>query len=193
MGSTQNAPHSPCPPSTRPAGASGRAGSPCSPNCRRICLAGSAGRSRASKSGDGGIVPASPSLSPGPPASPAPPPQLGSPVPAGIRTRLPAPRVPVQLLWQRLRAVPVLEGLCGDKDTRQSPVPTPSVRPGSSFAPGKGRRRRWGCRGRRALTGLAAALARLGSGVAQGLAGPALLQVLGAAAGQARGVCGHRG
>lgn len=38
-----------------------------------------------------------------------------SPVPPAICTRLPAPRVPVQPVRQRLGTVPLLEGLCGDR------------------------------------------------------------------------------
>lgn len=131
-------------PSTHPAGASSRASSPCSPSCRRICLAGSAGRSWASKWGDDGIVLVSPNPPSIPSPAPSPPAQLGSPLPAGIRTRLPAPRVPVQPIWQRLRAVPALEGLCGgtgtpvSASTRCPPSPRASVRPSHGFCPGEG-------------------------------------------------------
>jgi len=99
--------------------------------------AGSAWRALRGEAGRPNRVTAAPS--PRPPARPQhrqhsqpPPPQPGSPVPAGTRTRLPAPRVPGQPVRQRLRAVPALEGLCGDRDTRECQ----RLRPGEGTAAG---------------------------------------------------------
>lgn len=117
----------------------------------------------------GGIIPV--------PLTPPPPKIKCTPTPIPIRTRLPAPRVPLQPVRQRLGAVAALEGLCGAAwggDTGVSTAPSPR---GGHGATGGG------------LTRLPAAVARL----VQRLAGAAPVQALGAVAGQARGVCGHRG